>query len=203
MVSGMPTIDEVLPKFVSFIQGSIPVAHHAPFDAGFLSYDISRLNLKTDASPILDTCAMPKRLFPEFRSYSLVNLAYALRIESDEFHRALADAKICMEIFLRSVGKLGPINQVTFRDVLAVNGPAMAFNAGEITLDETYKPLKDALENRSSIDIVYRDAWGSVTTRQIMPISIGSYRGTAVVEAMCSLRQDKRTFRLDRILEIH
>ena len=96
MVAGMPTIEQVLPHFVQFIENAIPVAHNAPFDVGFLSYDISRLNLEPADQPILDTCTIPKRVFPGLYSYSLENLAGSLRIKSKEFHRALADAKACM-----------------------------------------------------------------------------------------------------------
>ena len=45
MVKGQPTIDKVLPGFMDFLGQDIPMAHHAPFDVGFLTYDISRLNL--------------------------------------------------------------------------------------------------------------------------------------------------------------
>ena len=44
MVLGKATIEEILPRFNSFLGRNIPVAHNAPFDVGFLSYDISRLN---------------------------------------------------------------------------------------------------------------------------------------------------------------
>ena len=60
----------------------------------------------------------------------------------------------------------------------------------------------EALESGNSVEIVYRDARGATTTRQITPLSLGHGRGSAVLEAFCHFRQDKRNFRLDRIIEI-
>jgi len=69
-------------------------------------------------------------------------------------------------------------------------------------LDESYQPLKAALENGDEVSIVYQDARGTISDRAITPLSIGIFRGTAMIEAFCHLRQDKRNFRLDRIIEI-
>ncbi len=202
MVAGKPTIDEVLPRFLSFIDETIPVAHNAPFDVGFLSYDISRLNLTATEKPILDTCAIPKRIFPSLYSYSLENLAVDLRIRSKEFHRALADAKVCMEILIKCLTELGGPDRLTMTDVLAVNGPALLLSTGEVTFEGPFKALQEALDSGNSIEIVYQDARGAVTNRQITPLSVGLVRGITMIEAFCSLRRDKRNFRLDRILEI-
>ncbi len=202
MVRGKPTIDQILPQFLDFVDDSIPIAHNAPFDVGFLSYEISRLNLNASEKPILDTCAIPKKVFPHFYSYSLENLAKGLHIKSDSFHRALADAMVCKEIFFKCLDEMGNPDQLTLEDVLAVNGPALSFNMSEIIFDEPFLPLKDALESGNPVEIVYQDAGGSVTNRQITPFAVGLFRGTVMIEAFCHLRQDKRNFRLDRILEI-
>lgn len=202
MVKGKPTIEQVLPRFIDFLGEAVPIAHNSPFDVGFLSYEISRLKLKASDKPILDTCAIPKKTFPHFYSYSLENLAMNLHIQSKEFHRALADSKVCMEIFCKCIDETGGQDRLTLQDVLVLNGPALNFNMGEIIFDEPFLPLKDALESGSPIEIAYQDARGSLTTRRIKPLAVGLFRGTVMIEAFCHLRQDKRNFRLDRILEI-
>jgi len=181
---------------------SVPIAHNAPFDVGFLSYDISRLDLNAPDKPVLDTCAIPKRLFPGAYSYSLENLSAFLNIHSDGFHRALADATVCMGIFNRCVAEMGGPGQVTLKDILDLNGPSISLSSGDMILDESYQPLKAALENGDEISILYRDARGTMSDRAITPLSIGTFRGTAMIEAFCHLRQGKRNFRLDRIVEI-
>lgn len=202
MVKGKPTIEDVLPWFIDFIGYAVPIAHNAPFDVSFISYDISRLNLKVENKPILDTCAIPKRIFPHLSSYSLKNLANYLHIKSAGFHRALEDAKVCMEIFLQCINEMGDPDQLTLQDILDVNGHSIDFEPGEIVLDEAFLPLKEAMESGNAIEIVYQDARGTITTRQVTPLSLGYGRSAAILEAFCHVRQDKRNFRLDRILEI-
>lgn len=202
MVKGKPTIEDVLPRFIDFIGYAVPIAHNAPFDVSFLSYDMSRLNLKAENKPILDTCVIPKRIFPHLSSYSLENLANYLHIKSAGFHRALEDAKVCMEIFIQYISEMGDPDQLTLQDILDVNGHSIDFDRGEIVLDEALLPLKEALESGNAIEIVYQDARGTITTRQVTPLSLGHGRSAAILEAFCHVRQDKRNFRLDRILEI-
>lgn len=202
MVRGKPGIEGVLPRFISFMGDAVPIAHNAPFDVGFLSYDISRLDLEVPDQPILDTCAIPKRVFPGLYSYSLENLSMSLGIRSREFHRALTDSEACMEIFLKCIDELGGADRLTLQDVIAVNGPAMSLRSGEILFEKPFLPLKEALESGCTVKITYQDARGTVTTREITPLSVGLFRGTVMVEAFCTLRQDKRNFRLDRIIEI-
>jgi len=202
MVKGKPTIDDVLPRFIEFLGEAVLIAHNSPFDVGFLSYDISRLDLTLADKPVLDTCAIPKRLFPGAYSYSLENLVAFLDIQRDDFHRALADATACMRLFNRCVAEMGGPGRVTLQDMLEANGPPLSLSSGDMILDESYQPLKAALETGDEVSIVYRDARGTMSDRTITPLSIGLSRGTAMIEAFCHLRQDKRNFRLDRIIEI-
>ncbi len=202
MVKGQPTIEKVLPRFIDFLGQDIPVAHHAPFDVGFLTYDISRLNLTPADRPVLDTCAIPKSLFPHAQGYSLEHLAAFLDIPAGVLHRALADAEACMGLFNRCVAEMGGPEKTTIEDILDLNGPPLSLCSGEIVLDEPFLPIKRALEKGDELEIRYQSAGGTVSIRKITPLSIGLFRGTAIIEAFCHLRKDKRNFRLDRILEI-
>ncbi len=202
MVQGKPAIEEVLRRFIDFLGQDIPVAHHAPFDVGFLSYDISRLNLSVPDKPVLNTCVIPKRLFLHAGSYSLENLAGFFGIKSETFHRALADAIVCMEVLNRCVAEMGGREQVSLAEILAMNGPSVSLCTGGIILDESYQPQQAALENGDALEITYRDARGALSARTITPLSLGVFRGAVMVEAFCHLRKGKRNFRLDRIVEI-
>ena len=202
MVWGKPPIEEVLPRFIDFMGLDIPVAHHAPFDVGFLSYDISRLNLAVPDKPVLDTCVIPKRLFPYAGNYSLENLAGLFHIHSDTFHRALADAMVCMKILNRCVSEIGGREHVSLEEILALNGASVSLSTGGIILDERHQPLRAALENGDEMDITYRDARGALSARTVTPLSLGVARGAVMMEAFCHLRKGKRNFRLDRIVEM-
>ena len=202
MVQGKPKIEEVLPRFLEFLGDAFPVAHYAPFDVGFLAYDISRLNFSVPDQPVLDTCVIPKRLFPFAGSYSLENLAAFFGIKSETFHRALADSMVCMKVLNRCVAEMGGFERVSLSEIFEMNGPSVSLCTGGIVLDESCQPLWAAIENRHEIEITYRDARGAVSARTITPLSLGVSRGAVMIEAFCHLRKGKRNFRLDRIVEI-
>ena len=202
MVRGKPTIEEVLPRFITFLGDAVPAAHHAPFDVSFLAYEISRLNLSVPDKSVLDTCVLPKRLFPHAGSYSLENLACFLGIKSETFHRALADAIVCMGILNRCMVEMGGLERVSLSEILDMNGPSVSLCTGGVVLDPSYMPLQAAIENGHEMEITYRDARGALSARTITPLSLGVSRGAVMMEAFCHLRKGKRNFRLDRIVEI-
>lgn len=62
--------------------------------------------------------------------------------------------------------------------------------------------LRAAIRHERKITIVYRDGDGKETRRALWPILLGFMERVLVVAAWCELREDYRSFRVDRILEI-
>ena len=106
MLAGQPPIQEALPAFLQFAAGSIVLAHNAPFDCGFVNQGLSRLyddgyaRFPSLPNRIADTLSMARELLPGRSHYNLQALASALGLKPQAAHRALDDARICMEIFL-------------------------------------------------------------------------------------------------------
>ncbi|MDR1252957.1 MAG: 3'-5' exonuclease [Treponema sp.] len=107
MLAGQPLIEEVLPDFLRFVKDTIIVAHNAPFDCGFVNENLSRLHKAGGAPfPVLpnitaDTLLLARRFFTGRNHYNLQNLASDLGIKARSAHRALDDARLCMELFIR------------------------------------------------------------------------------------------------------
>ena len=66
-VAGAPPIEVVLPRFVDFAAHSVLVAHNAPFDLGFLDYELGRQRGQTFPRPALDTLRLARKLCPQQR----------------------------------------------------------------------------------------------------------------------------------------
>ena len=74
MVKNAPKIEEVLPKFLEFIEGSILVAHNAKFDISFIKYNAKHLELEDKFNPVvMDTLMMAKELYNCFENNKLRN----------------------------------------------------------------------------------------------------------------------------------
>jgi DNA polymerase-3 subunit epsilon len=114
MLAGQPGIQEVLPVFVRLAADSIILAHNAPFDCGFINQNLSRLYddgyvpFAVLPNRIADSLLIARRLLPG-KPHNLQELAAYFNIKSIAAHRALDDARLCMNIFTCFV-KHGMIN---------------------------------------------------------------------------------------------
>lgn len=100
MVAGMPSIEEVLPKFLDFCTDCVVVAHNAGFDTGFIRQKSARCGLKFN-NKIVDTLRLSRELFPENAKHTLDAVAKRLDVSLENHHRAVDDAEATAEIFLK------------------------------------------------------------------------------------------------------
>lgn len=105
MVDNMPTIEEVLPKFMEFVGDSTMVAHNAPFDMGFIRRDVKKI-MGYDYKPaVIDTLQMARDLYPELKAYGLKNLNKVLGLSLDNHHRAVDDSQATANMFIIFIEK--------------------------------------------------------------------------------------------------
>lgn len=98
MVKDAETIEQVFPKILAFIEGSVLVAHNAPFDMGFLKQNAINLGYEFDYT-YLDTLSLAKDLFPDYKKYKLGKIAENLGIKVEVAHRALDDVDTTVKVF--------------------------------------------------------------------------------------------------------
>jgi DNA polymerase-3 subunit epsilon len=101
MVMDAPRIEEVIPSLLEFIEGTVVVAHNAPFDVGFLNYELHRLRSRRLGEGAIDTLPLSRALVPGLVNYRLGTVAQALDAPVTACHRALADAQAVAHVFLR------------------------------------------------------------------------------------------------------
>ena len=95
-------IEEVLPKFKEFIQGSILVAHNAHFDTDFIYAELEKLNIFDGVMPCIDTMMFARGLYgSEYKQNNLraVGKFLKVEVEPNEQHRAVYDARTTGNIF--------------------------------------------------------------------------------------------------------
>ena len=106
MLAGQPPIQEALPAFLRFAADSVIVAHNAPFDCGFVNQSLSRLyddgyvSVAVLPHRIADTLTLARKLLPGRDHYNLQDISAFLGFKAEAAHRALDDARLCMELFI-------------------------------------------------------------------------------------------------------
>ena len=119
MVKDAETIDKVLPKFLDFIGDTVLVAHNANFDIGFMKYNAENYGYKL-TNTYIDTLALARELFPDYKKYKLGIIAEKLGIKVDVAHRALDDVKTLVAVFnvmmdmlkMKNIEKVDEINRL-------------------------------------------------------------------------------------------
>ena len=102
MLKNAPKAKEILPDVLHFIGGACVVGHNIKFDLDFLCYQLSLIGRKLkNETPALDTLKMSKHFLPHLSNYSLSSVALSFGIKIKETHRALADAELTADVFIR------------------------------------------------------------------------------------------------------
>jgi exonuclease, DNA polymerase III, epsilon subunit family len=101
MVSDAPRFYEIAHDFLEFIGDAVLVAHNAPFDMGFLNYEIGRIYEDYRvANPCLCTVQLSRRLLPHIENHKLKTVAEYYSISLVNHHRAGEDALATAQIFV-------------------------------------------------------------------------------------------------------
>ncbi|WP_053228133.1 3'-5' exonuclease [Spirochaeta cellobiosiphila] len=112
-VVGKESIEKVLPRFLSFIENTILIAHNAQFDIDFVNNSAKKSNISLMNNDYIDTLPMSRKAFPGRKSYSLQNMAKDFNIKVTAAHRALDDTRVCYRLFELCHDKLNPAKQAS------------------------------------------------------------------------------------------
>ena len=100
MVMEAPKIEEVLPEFLAFCEGTVMVAHNASFDMSFIRENAARQGFSTDYTYV-DTMVISRVLLPNQNKHTLDALCKVFHISLENHHRAVDDAEATAHIFLK------------------------------------------------------------------------------------------------------
>lgn len=121
MVKASPSFAKFAWPFADLLENSVIVAHNAEFDLGFLREEFRRVGLHFPKRHVLDTVYIA-RTYWKFQSNRLGNIATALNIPNEGWHRALADVEMTRKIFEHFVKDFKAKGAVTVDDLAAKCG---------------------------------------------------------------------------------
>jgi len=194
MLTDAPLFAEVAPNVLPLLQGAVLVAHNAPFDVAFLNNELQRLAQPPLANPVIDTLVLSRRLLRR-ASHSLASLAADIGLARPS-HRAMDDVMALEGLYRYLLGQLAEREINTLDDVLR-------FQRGLLPGQVEQAPppvIEQALRQGRRISIIYRSvSTPEPTLRLIRPIEITHERSGLFLRAFCYLRNDLRSFALEKI----
>ena len=103
-----PLFADIADEFLEFVEGAELIIHNAPFDIGFLDYELALLgrpDAMADLCRVLDTLELARDLHPGQRnSLDALCKRYEVDNSSRTLHGALLDAEILADVYLAMTG---------------------------------------------------------------------------------------------------
>ena len=105
MVMNAPDIEVILPQFLEFVGDAVLVAHNASFDVSFIEENCRNQGVEPDFTSV-DTVGLARVLLPTLSKFKLNVVAKALNISQEHHHRAVDDARVTAEIYVKFIQML-------------------------------------------------------------------------------------------------
>ena len=123
MLAGAPTIDQVLPTFMSFLGAAdktVLVAHNAPFDMSFMKAAASAHSYQWPDYAVIDTARVARYVLDrdEVPNCKLSTLAPFFGSPTSPNHRALDDARATVDVLHGIFERLGSHNVTTLEELM-------------------------------------------------------------------------------------
>ncbi len=183
MVEKAPSLSDKIKEFYDFISGSVLVGHHVPFDLGFLAPEFEKARLLLPPHPVLCTSLLSRAVIPESPNHRLSTLVNLLKLKGGQAHRAMDDTLACAGLFQCIVERMG--RDVSLAALIARQGVDLRwrdYSIQNLKADRVWGEVVRALENRHSLEIVYKGGSKPGRARTIWPVGlVRNYQGDFLV----------------------
>lgn len=119
-VAGQPTINQVLPEFYDFCEGSVLLGHNVAFDMRFLQLKEASTRV-VFRQPVIDTLLLSAVAYPNQPHHSLEASMALLGVSIEHRHSAYSDAVATAQVFLKLVPLLEAQGIITLRQAIAAS----------------------------------------------------------------------------------
>lgn len=202
MVQDASTMAEKVQEIHEFFKGAIVVAHHAPFDMGFMAVEFEKARLPLPSEPALCTSLLARKWIHGVENHKLQTLVKHLNIDGGQAHRAYDDAKACLEVILDCFKKMG--EQATLAQAIQSQGKNLWWKDYSLlfTTDARLKTLIEAIQTKKDVDLVYEGGSSRGETRRLTPIGIVRNPDGDYLQAFCHKDQTAKRYYLSRIADV-
>lgn len=203
MVKDAPTIDQILPEFLNFLETYPLVAQNAKFDIGFLVFSMHKKGMRFPPSRIYDSSRFARKALPELKSFGLLVLTKYFNITLDNHHRALEDGLACLKMVCRCFElsqKMYPTSQIRSQGLLFQFDEFKGLTSMDIP--QHLQSLIPRLVKQEILEIEYRGGSYQGKFRPVRIVSFMPLPQGIVLYAFCFISNIYKSFSLKRIKSI-
>jgi len=200
MVADAPKVRDVIGDFHTFLKGAVTIAHHAPFDLGFVAPEFEEGGLPLPDEPALCTSLLGRKLIRESSNHKLQTLVNVLNIEGGQAHRALDDARACLQVALECFRRAG--EDSTLRDLIQLQGRELCwqhYSMNDLKEEERTANLIKAIREKREATIVYQGGSRPGKARVIQPLGLVRNPNGDFLVASENGRMPPKRYTLDKV----
>jgi DNA polymerase-3 subunit epsilon len=202
MVADAPTMDQKVSEILEFLGSSVLMAHHAPFDLGFMAIEFEKNKLAFPTGALLCTSLLSRKLIKESVNHKLQTLIKTLSLHQGAAHRALDDAKACLQVGLECMRRVGA--EATLEQVSEHMGKQLQWGKYELLTNAQpkFKVIVEALLGKKDVDIVYEGGSVKGQSRRMTPIGVVRNPDGDYIMAVCHIDRAQKRFYFDKISDL-
>lgn len=199
MVADAPKMSEKIREIYDFMNGCVPMAHHAPFDLGFVAVEFETHALPLLTGPVLCTSLLSRKWIHGTENHKLQTLVKFLNIEGGAAHRALDDARSCLMVGLECFKRMG--EKATLADAIKSQGKKLEWNDYSLLRwnNPVVKTLIEATYQKKDLEIVYEKSAASAEPRKVRPMGIVRNPDGDYLQAFCLRDNIAKRYYLSKI----
>ncbi len=202
MVESAPLMKDKISEISEFFKGAVVMAHHAPFDLGFMTVEFEKYHIPLPQDAVLCTSLLSRQLIKESPNHKLQTLIKFLNLPQGTAHRAMDDAKACLSVGLECMNRVGtwaPLSVISSK-----MGKTLDWKKYELLFyrQPKYQTVVESLLTQKDLDIVYEGGSVKGKPRRISPIGIVRNPDGDYVMAVCHLDRAQKRFYFDKISDL-
>ena len=173
MLASAPPMSQVIPQFHKFIQGGTLIAHHAPFDLGFLSVAMEDHGLTLPSLPVICSSRLSRNVIKDVPNHRLQTLVTSLGLHKGQAHRAHDDAQACLELALLCFKKS---NAQSLDEVFKLQDGALYWKSYSMddlaNSSQNFLILIEAIKHKRDVKLTYKSGNVPGRERDIKPLGL-------------------------------
>ena len=192
MVKDAPTFQEIADTVYDLTEGCVFVGHSlTSLDLSFLNRELRKAGKLPRFNYTIDTYHLGRYFFRVKRKRGLRELAKAMGVRVEPGHRALPDAQMTLKIWIKALDWFTREGYKTLQDLMIKRLVDSGYTRRGLEV------LRVVREHRF-LRIVYESPVAGKTERVVEPLAVRGNR----LDAYCHLREDFRSFYLQRIVSM-
>jgi DNA polymerase-3 subunit epsilon len=200
MVAKAPMMSEKIREIYDFMGDAVPMAHHAPFDMGFITVELEAHTLPLLTGPVLCTSLLSRKWIHGIENHKLQTLVKFLNIDGGAAHRALDDARACLKVGLECFKRMA--ENATLSDVLKSQGKNLQWTDYSLLRwnNPIVKVLIEATYQKKNVEIIYEKSSAVKSEpRQVTPLGIVRNPDGDYLQALCLREKISKRYYLSKI----